>query len=124
MATPIDSLRTMSVQARAALKREGMTSLEQAAAQEDDTLLLIPGFGRSSLSLLRTWQKDPQAAMIRSTGSSPLADHLRKVADEVGRIETEAARAGISPGAAPLRVQKAVSRKPTAGELAAGKEGA
>lgn len=59
--TPVDRLASMSPQARWALRKAGIATLEGAAARPDEELLAIPGFGESSLVRLREWERDPSA---------------------------------------------------------------
>lgn len=54
--TPIDNMRAMSPQARAALKRRGLKTLEEVAELTDQELLGIKGFKTASLDKLRAWQ--------------------------------------------------------------------
>jgi hypothetical protein len=98
MSTPIDSLREMSPNARHALRKAGLESLEQAAAMADADLLALKGFAGDSLQRLRLWQAgEPQPATLdreregrvfdlyntlRGKGAAP-ADAIRSAIDEV-----------------------------------------
>lgn len=83
--TPVNALRTMSPKARAALKRAGIETLDEAAAKTDEELLALDSFGPFSLKLLRLWEKDPEAAQARRGGQ--LAGRLRALADQVELLE-------------------------------------
>ena len=76
--TPVDRFLAMSPQARWALKKAMIFTLEAAAARSDEELLAIVGFGESSLVKLRAWQEDPSViqAGVRATAPDPREDRI------------------------------------------------
>jgi hypothetical protein len=77
--TPVDAFVRMSPQARWALKKAGIYTLEDAARWPDASLLGIPGFGESSLVKLRQWEQDPsviQAPAGRASAADPREDRI------------------------------------------------
>jgi hypothetical protein len=63
----------LSPNALSALYREGIETLEEAAAKPDEILLAMKGFGKTDLIRLREWEKDP---------SSPILPPRRKTVDK------------------------------------------
>lgn len=76
--TPVDRFLAMSPQARWALKKAMIFTLEAAAARSDEDLLAIVGFGESSLVKLREWQEDPSViqAGVRAQAPDPREDRI------------------------------------------------
>lgn len=112
--TPVDRFLAMSPQARWALKKAMIFTLEAAAARSDDELLAIVGFGESSLVKLRAWQEDPSViqAGVRAQVPDPREDrifglyaclrgagHTKEKARELAVAEVDALAAHLRGGA-------------------------
>lgn len=112
--TPVDRFLAMSPQARWALKKASIFTLEAAAARSDEELLAIVGFGESSLVKLRAWQEDPSViqAGVRAPAADPREDrifglyaclrgagHTKEKARELAAAEVDALAAHLRGGA-------------------------
>jgi hypothetical protein len=105
--TPLSALKRLSPQAREALRKVRIITLESAAALTDEELEGIKGFGRSSIARIRSWQQgkpEPEPAVDRT---SKLWEAFRlhrasgcepSEAMDLARIDVETFEEGIADG--------------------------